>query len=63
MSPLPKRKRSKARKRSRRAHSAVAIKSLSPCPNCHSPRLPHRACTVCGTYAGREVITVEAEEG
>ncbi|HXR31795.1 MAG TPA: 50S ribosomal protein L32, partial [Solirubrobacterales bacterium] len=23
---------------------------------CHSPRLPHRVCPTCGTYAGREVI-------
>ena len=63
MPPLPKRKRSKARQGSRRAHSAVVFKSLSPCPNCHSPRLPHRVCTVCGTYSGREVLEVEAAEG
>ena len=30
---------------------------LNSCPRCHSPRLPHRVCPTCGTYAGREVIT------
>ena len=63
MPPLPKRKRSKARQGSRFAHSAVVLKSLSPCPNCRSPRLPHRVCTVCGTYSGRTVLEVEAAEG
>ena len=32
------------------------------CPRCHSPRLPHRVCPVCGTYAGREVIDHEIAE-
>ena len=30
---------------------------LNECPHCHSPRLPHRVCPTCGTYAGREVIS------
>jgi len=29
---------------------------LNSCPRCHSPRLPHRVCPTCGTYAGREVV-------
>ncbi len=40
------------------AHTAIKLKSLSPCPQCDSPRLPHRACRVCGTYSGRQVIAV-----
>ena len=31
------------------------------CPQCKSPKLPHRACSNCGTYKGREVIVIEAE--
>ena len=38
-----------------RTHKA-ATPRLNECPRCHSPRLPHRVCPVCGTYAGREVI-------
>ena len=29
---------------------------MNACPQCHSPRRPHRVCPVCGTYAGREVV-------
>ena len=36
--------------------------AAQPCPRCHSPRLPHRVCPVCGTYAGREVIKHEIAE-
>jgi large subunit ribosomal protein L32 len=28
------------------------------CPQCHSPKLPHAVCSVCGTYNGRQVIEV-----
>ena len=63
MAPLPKRKRSRARKRSRQAHSALHLVNLGRCPQCRNPKLPHRACGVCGTYAGRQVIAVETEQG
>jgi large subunit ribosomal protein L32 len=32
------------------------------CPQCHSPKLPHHACPVCGTYNGREVIKIEGKK-
>jgi large subunit ribosomal protein L32 len=28
------------------------------CPQCKSPKLPHTACSVCGTYNGRQVLEV-----
>jgi large subunit ribosomal protein L32 len=33
---------------------------LRHCPRCHEPRLPHRVCPTCGTYAGREVVVQQA---
>lgn len=54
--PNPKRKHSKARRNKRRAHDALTAPSFSECPNCHSLRLPHRACPNCGFYKDREVI-------
>lgn len=60
MGPLPKRKYAKARQGDRRSHLGVGKPSLDVCPQCHSPKLSHRVCPVCGTYAGREVIEVEA---
>ena len=57
----PKRRHSKARTANRRAHDALTASSLSECPNCHEPKLPHRVCPHCGKYKGREVIEVVEE--
>jgi large subunit ribosomal protein L32 len=57
--PNPKRRHSKARTSSRRAHDALTAQSLSECPNCHERKLPHRACPKCGYYKDREVLEVK----
>lgn len=57
--PVPKRKKSKARRDQRRAHIKVAVPSLSTCPKCQEQKLPHYVCPSCGYYKGREVIVVE----
>src|ERR1700733_11396932 len=57
--PNPKRRHSKARTGSRRAHDSLKSHSLSECPNCHERKMPHRACPKCGYYKGREVLNVE----
>lgn len=57
--PNPKRRHSKARTASRRAHDALTTRSLSTCSNCHEAKLPHRVCLKCGYYKGREVIEVK----
>jgi large subunit ribosomal protein L32 len=56
---VPKRKTSKSRQRSRAANFRAEAPRLNQCPQCHSPRLPHRICPSCGFYAGREVVKVE----
>jgi large subunit ribosomal protein L32 len=55
----PKRRHSKARTSTRRAHDALKSHTLSECPNCHERKMPHRACPKCGYYKGREVLEVE----
>ncbi|MBI2882702.1 MAG: 50S ribosomal protein L32 [Candidatus Methylomirabilis oxyfera] len=57
--PLPKRRHSNTRSRTRRSHHALTAPSLSECPNCHERKLPHRACPACGYYRGREVVKRE----
>ncbi|MFC1917950.1 50S ribosomal protein L32 [Chloroflexota bacterium] len=57
---LPKRKTPKAKRDQRRSHRALTPPNLDSCPQCHSPKLPHHTCPTCGTYAGRQVIEVEA---
>jgi large subunit ribosomal protein L32 len=59
---VPKKRTSRTRRDKRRATHAVSAPRLNRCPRCHSPRLPHRVCPTCGTYAGREVIAQETPE-
>jgi large subunit ribosomal protein L32 len=56
---VPKRKTSKTRRDKRRATHHIEAVSPSECPQCHGPRLSHRVCPRCGTYRGRQIITVE----
>ena len=53
---VPKQKQSHSRTHKRRAQHKISAPTYNACPTCHSPRLPHRVCPVCGSYAGREVV-------
>ncbi|MBB2942173.1 large subunit ribosomal protein L32 [Actinoplanes lutulentus] len=55
---VPKRKMSRSNTRSRRANWKATVVSTTACPQCKSPKLPHTACSVCGTYNGRQVLEV-----
>jgi large subunit ribosomal protein L32 len=57
---VPKQKQSHARTTQRRAQHKIKTAGYNLCPQCHSPRLPHRVCPVCGTYKGREVVDQDA---
>ncbi len=57
--PVPKRKTSRAVRDARRATHAIDAPAKSVCPQCHSPKLPHRVCGECGYYNGKEVIDTE----
>lgn len=57
--PVPKRKMPRSRTRSRRAAWRGRPPAYADCPQCHKPKLPHRACPNCGTYDGRQVVQVE----
>jgi len=43
----------------RRAHDFLTAPSLSICPQCNEPKLPHRVCLKCGKYKSREIIPLE----
>jgi large subunit ribosomal protein L32 len=34
---------------------------LSECPHCHEPKPPHRICSNCGYYRGRQVRAVKED--
>ncbi|HVB98197.1 MAG TPA: 50S ribosomal protein L32 [Candidatus Dormibacteraeota bacterium] len=56
----PKRRHSKERKNTRRAHDHLTASAHSRCPNCHEMKLPHHACSHCGYYRGRQVVRAKA---
>lgn len=60
---VPKKKQAHARTAKRRAQHKIAAPAVNECPRCHSPRIPHRVCAVCGTYAGREVVAAATGHG
>ncbi|MGH2910302.1 MAG: 50S ribosomal protein L32 [Solirubrobacteraceae bacterium] len=53
---VPKQKQSHARTSQRRAQHKLAAPTFNECPQCHSPRRPHRVCPECGYYKGRAII-------
>lgn len=55
---LPKRKHSKARRDKSRTHWKLTMASLSKCPQCARPVMPHRVCPRCGYYRGRQVLVI-----
>ncbi len=60
--PNPKRKHSKSRTGKRRAHDFLTVPSVSVCPQCGTPRLPHRVCAKCHFYRGRIAFPVKEKE-
>ncbi len=58
---VPKQKQSHSRTTKRRSQHKLDAPATNACPQCHSPRLPHRVCPTCGSYKGRDVIAVSEQ--
>jgi len=58
---VQKKRISKRRTRTRRAHHALPQLSIASCPKCQAPVRPHYACTSCGYYRGRDVLHLQAK--
>lgn len=56
---VPKKKQSKTRTAKRRANWKATPTGYSSCPQCKQPKLAHRVCPTCGSYAGRQAVEVE----
>ena len=59
---VPKRRHSSTRRDKRRANDALTAPNLDACPKCGETKRPHRVCSECGTYKGREVIVPDEVE-
>ncbi|MBI4358891.1 MAG: 50S ribosomal protein L32 [Candidatus Omnitrophica bacterium] len=57
----PKRRHSNTRTRLRRSQDHLKPRSLTKCSNCGRFILPHRVCSHCGYYRGRQVVTLRAK--
>ncbi len=60
---VPKKKHSVSRKGLRRGGHTHKLERKHPmtCPNCGDMTMPHTVCASCGTYKGKEVITLKAD--
>lgn len=60
---VPQRKKSKAKKRSRRAnHDKISLPNIAICENCGADMLSHHACPSCGWYRGRVALVVAVDD-
>ena len=59
--PVPKRKRSRARRDKRFANKGIKVKALTECQNCKAPLPTHQACPACGFYKGVKVMATKAD--
>ena len=59
--PVPKRKRSRARRDSRFANKGLKVKAITGCANCKEPIAPHVPCQKCGFYKGAKVLETKAD--
>ena len=62
MPMVPVKKMSKCRTRTRRAHHALRSVTLSACPKCGKPKLPHASCEVCGYVSAKVILPVHEKE-
>jgi len=53
---VPKQRQSHSRTNKRRSQHKISAPAVAVCPRCGAARIPHRVCSECGTYAGRQIV-------
>lgn len=61
MTPLPKRKLSRARQGKRRASIKLTLATLVSCAKCKTKIKSHTVCKNCGSYNGKTVVVRKNE--
>jgi large subunit ribosomal protein L32 len=59
--PVPKRKRSRARRDKRFANKGLDVKANTVCKTCQAVLLPHQVCRSCGHYKGVKVMKTKTD--
>lgn len=59
--PVPKRKRSHSRIAKAHANKRFEARPYTECNNCKAVINPHQACSECGHYKGRKILTTKVE--
>lgn len=59
--PVPKRKRSRARRDKRFANKGIEETAFALCSHCNHSLVPHQACIECGYYKGVKVLKTKAD--
>jgi len=62
MAAQPKKKISRVRGRTRRAHINICLPKLVKCSNCGHPKPPHIACPECGFYGKKKIIITKTDK-
>jgi large subunit ribosomal protein L32 len=57
----PKKQKTHSATHKGRSHLALKKVTLTKCPKCGKMRKPHTVCLFCGTYKGREVLTIKTK--
>lgn len=57
--PVPKKRRSKSKKRMKIVNYRIDAPDIKVCPQCGAPTVSHQVCKACGTYKGRQIIKVK----
>ena len=59
--PVPKRKTSKSRRDMRSANKGLKPCSITTCKECGVAMMPHQACSSCGYYKGRKILSTKVD--
>ena len=59
---VPTQRRTKSSRLRRASHFALKVTNLVKCQKCGKPTLPHTACGFCGTYKGKQVISLKTKK-
>lgn len=62
MAAEPKKKISKVRGKTRRAHQHATLPRLVLCIKCKTPKLPHTVCPECGHYGKIKIIKTKLDK-